>query len=265
MSIESNKQELTELIYQLADDDFIHAHRGSEWLGLAPHIEEDVAFSSINQDTMGHATMYYRILSELGEGKADDLSHLRKKEQFRNAIILEEKNGTGEYLDSPNYDWAFTVIRHLFYDVAKKIRLESLKQSSYEPLADAARKMLTEQYYHLLHWKIWFKQLMTSTEEARDRMETAIKRVWKDFGGVLTLGPHAEKMVSAGLIEDEAALRERFIDQIQELFNEVNYSIDNEPLMIRGDGRNGEHTEDLEHALKTLSEVYVSDPQATGW
>lgn len=62
------KEALLSLLYQLADDDFILAYRGSEWLGLAPHIEEDVAFSSINQDTMGHATMFYHLLEELGKG-----------------------------------------------------------------------------------------------------------------------------------------------------------------------------------------------------
>lgn len=261
----AHKSEIIELLYLLADDDFIHAYRGSEWLGLAPHIEEDVAFSSINQDTMGHATILYRLLEELGEGKADDLSHLRLPEQFRNAIILEEKNGTGEYMASPNYDWAFTVIRHCFYDIAKKVRLESLKQSSYEPLAHAARKMLTEQVYHLMHWKVWFNQLMMSTDEARERMEDAITRVWEDFGGVLTLGPQSEKFVAAGLIADEKILKQQFLDQVQELFREVNFSLDSDPQMTRGDGRNGQHTKDLDHALKILSEVYVSDPQATGW
>ena len=46
-------------------------------LGLAPHIEEDVASSSISQDSMGHAAMYYKLLEELGAGNADDLAHLR--------------------------------------------------------------------------------------------------------------------------------------------------------------------------------------------
>lgn len=56
---------IKELLLQLADDDFIHSYRGSEWLGLAPHIEEDVASSSIAQDTMGHAlysTNYWKNL-----------------------------------------------------------------------------------------------------------------------------------------------------------------------------------------------------------
>lgn len=66
---EQEQSALIELIYQLGDDDFILAYRGSEWLGLAPHIEEDVAFSSISQDMMGHAAMYYHLLEELGKAK----------------------------------------------------------------------------------------------------------------------------------------------------------------------------------------------------
>lgn len=261
-----NKHALVELLYLLADDNFIHAHRGSEWLGLAPHIEEDVAFSSINQDTMGHAVMYYRLLEDLGEGKADDISHLRNRSQYRNAIILEEKNGSGEYTEKPNYDWAFTVVRHLFYDLAKKIRLDSMKQSSYEPLAVTARKIVTEQYYHLLHWELWFKQLMQSTDEARKKMEAAICRVWRDFGGVLTLGPYGDQMTAAGLIGGEELLTKRWLNRIEALFTEVEFPIPTEkPGMAQGDGRKGEHTDDLQHALDTLSEVYKSDEDAVGW
>lgn len=263
---EDNRRVLVELLYQLADDNFIHAHRGSEWLGLAPHIEEDVAFSSINQDTMGHAVMYYRLLEELGEGKMDDISHLREPSEYRNAIVLEEKNGPGEYTETPDYDWAFTVVRHLFYDTAKKIRLDSMKQSSYKPLAITARKIVTEQYYHLLHWQLWFKQLMQSTDEARVKMEAAIERIWDDFGGVLTLGPNGDQMSAAGLIEGEELLTKRWMSKMEELFSEVEMAIPAKaPGMARGNGRKGEHTDDLPHAINTLSEVYKSDEDAVAW
>ncbi|MGV3489577.1 MAG: 1,2-phenylacetyl-CoA epoxidase subunit PaaC [Tuberibacillus sp.] len=260
------KKALTELLYQLADDNFIHAFRGSEWLGLAPHIEEDVAFSSINQDTMGHAVMYYKLLEELGEGKADDLAHLRSSDSFRNAVLLEFKNGTGEYLESPDYDWAFTVVRHLFYDLFKKIRLNALKRSSYEPLAQAARKILTEQTYHLMHWKTWFSQLMLSTEEARLRMEKALERCWQDMGGVLTLGQYGEDMTAFGLIASEDELKTEWMAEMMSLFSKVHYQKpERGPAIVSGNGRNGEHHSDLDHALNILSEVYRGDPQATGW
>lgn len=266
MGVNSHHTEaLYELLYQLADDDFINAYRGSEWLGLAPHIEEDVAFSSISQDTMGHAAMYYNLLEQLGVGKANDISHLRQAAQFRNANILEEKNGTGTYTEEPKYDWAFTVVRQFLYNVAKKIRLQSLRQSSYEPLAHTAAKIAMEQTYHLMHWEVWFRQLMLSTEEARIRMEKAIDRVWRDMGGVLTLGPYAEEMTATGLIESETLLKKRFMKQVEQYFKEINFTVKGEPGMSKGDGRRGEHTDDLTEALNTLSEVYRSDPHAAGW
>ncbi|GAB3043773.1 1,2-phenylacetyl-CoA epoxidase subunit PaaC [Virgibacillus ainsalahensis] len=256
---------ICELLYQLADDNFIHSYRGSEWLGLAPHIEEDVAFSSISQDTMGHAAMYYQLLEDLGEGNINDISHKRDPENFRNAIILEEVNGPGNYLKEPEYDWAFTVVRHLFFGVFKEIRLESLKQSSYEPLTHAAVKISTEQYYHLMHWKTWFNQLMSSTDEARERMERAIQRVWDEFDGVISLGKYSNDISDLDFIAPEEELRTQWLKSIQQLFAEVDFSIEGAPGMKSGNGRNGEHTDDLNEALNVLTEVYNSDLEAVAW
>lgn len=261
----SKNQALLELLYQLADDNFIHSFRGSEWLGLVPHIEEDVAYSSISQDLMGHAFMFYQLLEELGEGKLDQIAHGRKPKQFRNAIILEEKNGTGIYLENPNYDWAFTVVRNLLYAHFKTIQLDSLKQSSYEPLVIAARKIQTEQYYHLLHWETWFTQLMQSTEVAREKMENAIHRVWRDFGGVISLGKYGEEISANKYIDTEDELETRFLENIEKVFKKVDFKITGKPSMERGNGRNGEHTEDLKQAIETLSAVYLSDEKAASW
>lgn len=257
------KKALIELLYQLADDDFILAYRGSEWLGLAPHIEEDIAFASINQDTMGHAVMYYRLLESLGEGSADDLAHARKATERKNAVLLEMANGTGTYLDEPRYDWAFAVVRHYFYDIYKKVKLESLKQSTYEPLVQAANKMKMEQYYHILHWKVWFRQLCLSGEEGKTRMLDAIQKVWDQFDGVLTYGPYSDLMSKHGLIEDETLFRQRWQSEMKSIFESVLLPFPGKPKMIKGNGRAGQHTVDLDQALSTLSEVYNLDPQAS--
>ncbi|MES1046820.1 phenylacetate-CoA oxygenase subunit PaaC [Heyndrickxia oleronia] len=257
------KQLVIELLYQLADDDFILAFRGSEWLGLAPHIEEDIAYASINQDTMGHAVMYYELLEALGEGPADLLAHGRKAEHRKNAILLEMANGTGTYLENPKYDWAFAVVRHYFYDIYKKLKLESLKQSSYEPLAQAATKMKMEQYYHIMHWKVWFNQLCLSGGEAKTRMHAAIQQVWNEFSGVLTYGKHSLQMSQYGLIEEESLFKKRWEEEMRRVFEDVAISYPGDPKMQKGNGREGVHTDDLIQALATLSEVYHLDPQAT--
>jgi ring-1,2-phenylacetyl-CoA epoxidase subunit PaaC len=254
---------LLSLLYQLADDDFILAYRGSEWLGLAPHIEEDVAFSSISQDTMGHAAIFFQLLSDLGEGDVDYLAHARPAKERKNAILLELVNGPGHYLSKPCYDWAFAVVRNYFYVQAKKIRMESLKNSSYEPLANAALKVNMELYYHLLHWKTWFVQLMHAGDEARKRMEDAINRVLDDFDGVLSLGPLCKELDTFKIIESEDILKRKWKLTMKPVFDSVNLLMSEKFGMKNGDGRKGEHLKDLEDALLTLSEVYQTDPAAS--
>ena len=46
---------LAELILSAADDEFVIGFWDSEWTGIAPMLEEDVATSSIAQDEIGHA------------------------------------------------------------------------------------------------------------------------------------------------------------------------------------------------------------------
>ena len=38
-------QALKSFLYRMADDSLIIAHRNSEWTGLGPILEEDIAFS----------------------------------------------------------------------------------------------------------------------------------------------------------------------------------------------------------------------------
>ena len=260
----ANVDAVKELLYQLADDDFIHSYRGSEWLGLAPHIEEDVASSSITQDTMGHAAMFYQLLEELGEGDANQLAHDRPADKRRNAIILELENGPGHYMGEPAYDWAFAVVRNYFYTQAKMIKIQSLQGSSYQPLADVAAKVRMELHYHLMHWRTWFIQLMGSGhEEALMRMKAAIEKTSRDFKGIFSYGAHGEDFVTEGLIEDEDILLERWQQALAHTLESVGLTRI-EVGLASGDGRMGTHTNDLEQALNTLREVYAID-KAASW
>jgi ring-1,2-phenylacetyl-CoA epoxidase subunit PaaC len=256
------KEALTDLLFQLADDDFLFAYRGSEWLGLAPHIEEDVASSSISQDSMGHAAMFYSLLEELGLGKADDLAHARPAHERKNSILVERVNGPGHYMEDAQYDWAYAVVRNYFYTQAKKVKVDSLKQSTYGPLADIAVKVNMELYYHLLHWKTWFVQLFSTTEEAKQRMVEAMDKVMEDFGDLFSFGTHGEQMVEVGLIEEESVLKERWLASMAPIFESIGLEIPELASVRSQNGRNGEHTEELQAALATLSEVYNVDPVA---
>lgn len=256
------KKALIELLFQLADDDFLFAYRGSEWLGLAPHIEEDVASSSISQDSMGHAAIFYKLLEELGAGNADALAHARPANERKNCILVERVNGPGNYMEDARYDWAYAVVRNYFYTLAKKIKVQSLKQSDYQPLADVAVKVDMEIHYHLLHWKTWFVQLLSSTEDAKKRMIQAIEKVMNDFPDVFSFGDGAQRIHSYGLIEEEIVLKERWIAALEQVLETAQITIPQTTGVESKNGRNGEHSVELEEALEILGEVYHQDTAA---
>lgn len=261
---------LVELLYQLADDDLLAGFRASEWLGLAPHIEADVAFSSIAQNTVGHGAMMYELLEALGEGKADDLVHLREAEQYRNATLTERVNGTGSYLEEPRYDWAFAVARYYVYEQAKAVKHASLADGSFVPLAQLAVKISREQQYHLMHWDMWVTHLADSTADAYRRLVNAFDRVLPEVDELFSMGAHEKRIVGAGLIESSTILRDRWMARVggtlDRVYNErEKWKKHLYATLADGgpNGRNGEHTDDLSQAIDTLSCVYREDPVAS--
>jgi len=68
---EKHIEGLKEMLYKMADDQLIIGHRNSEWTGLGPMLEEDIAFSSMAQDKVGQSLALYELLHELGESEPD--------------------------------------------------------------------------------------------------------------------------------------------------------------------------------------------------
>src|SRR3954462_5736057 len=54
-------------LLELADDELILGWRNSEWTGISPLLEEDVALSSVAENEIGHARALYQLAArELG-------------------------------------------------------------------------------------------------------------------------------------------------------------------------------------------------------
>jgi ring-1,2-phenylacetyl-CoA epoxidase subunit PaaC len=244
------KAALVDFLYQLADDDLVLGHRDSEWLGLAPEIEEDVAFSSISQDEVGHATFYYGLLEALGEGTADELAFHRAAAQRRNSLLTERENG----------DWAHTIVRHYFYDVFEDIRLQALENSSYLPLRRGAAKIRREEFYHLLHLEMWFRHLALAGGEALERMQHAVDVLWADLDNLFDTGSLAHSFVDFGIVAmDKDDFRLSFMSRVKPVMSSVRIL---EPdVIVRHRGRDY-HTEVLADLLVTLGEVRNLDAEA---
>jgi ring-1,2-phenylacetyl-CoA epoxidase subunit PaaC len=203
---------LVSLLTGLGDDELVLGHRHSEWTGYAPHIEEDVAFSSIAQDEIGHAAAYYSLVAEVTGGNADALALGRPADDYRHALLCERPNG----------DWAFTLARHWLYDHADALRLETLEESSHEGIAALARKIRREERYHLIHADTWIKRVAHGPAEGRSKLIDAMARAWPEARGLFEPFDGEEEAVYEGLLATPSAkLATRWIKHTAETLDEL--------------------------------------------
>jgi len=69
-------------------------------------------------------------------------------------------------------------------------------------------------------------------------------------------------LIESNLIEPEEILRKNWSVSLEPIFTALQMTVP-EILKPMKNGRNGEHTKDLDQALLTLSEVYRLDPVAS--
>ena len=64
-------------VQNLADNTLVLGQRLSEWCGIGPFLEEELALTNTALDTIGQAKMLVEFATELkGEGTADDLAFM---------------------------------------------------------------------------------------------------------------------------------------------------------------------------------------------
>ncbi len=248
-----NEQAIKDLLYKLADDQLILGHRNSEWTGFGPILEEDIAFSSMAQDKIGHSLAFYTLLQELGEADPDTVAFTRNANQFHNSQLVELPNG--------EYD--FSLIRHFLYDNAEIIRFEMLSQSSYEPIAKVATKLKGEVKYHVLHANTWIKNLGTSTEEAILRLQSALNEALPYALGMFEKSKYEQEPIDAGVYAGEEAVKAEWLKRIQSVIEKTDLKLpDLATIEPKFGGRYGEHTEHLQPLLDEMAEVFKIDPTA---
>ena len=178
------------LVVALADDELVLGHRHSEWTGWAPYLEEDLAFSSIGQDEIGHARLLYELAEPLAGKDADALALGREPGEYRHAILCERPNG----------NWGFTIARQYLYDTADDVRLASLEGSSFAELAAAVKTIRLEERYHLEHAGQWFERLANGPVEARQRFAQGLEAAIGEALAVFEELPDEEALVANGVL-----------------------------------------------------------------
>lgn len=249
-----NIDAIKDLLYRLADDELVTGHRNSEWTSLGPILEEDIAFSSMAQDEIGHAQAYYILLHELlGEAHPDQLAFNRKVHEFRSCHLPEY----------PIQDYAFSLVRHVLYDLAETVRLEALTRSSFRPLGELAKKLLREERYHELHAQTWIRQLGNATDEAQQRLQAALDQAFPLALGLWEPTAYDEAIAADGIQPRESELEALWHAKLTELVNISNLELPQvADKTAHYGGRQGQHTPHLAAMLQEMDEVFAIDTAA---
>jgi ring-1,2-phenylacetyl-CoA epoxidase subunit PaaC len=247
-----NELAVKELLYRIADDLLIQGHRNSEWTGFGPLLEEDIAFSSMAQDKIGQSHALYSILHSMGEQEPDTVAFMRNSNQFHNCIFIELPNG--------EYD--FSLIRHFLFDTALAIRFDFLTQSSFTPLKELAVKIRGELKYHTLHANTWITQLGTANADSIHRLQTSLENAWPYALGIFEESPFEQELISSGVFAGEQATKDKWLTQVQAVIAKTSLSLPGENVQPVYGGRVGNHSEHLQPLLNEMSEVFRIDPGA---
>ena len=198
-----NAQELL----SFADDELVLGWRNSEWTGIAPFLEEDVAFSSIAQTEIGHARAWYELAAkELGTD-ADSLAFDREPAEYRCAPLVEMRMAD---------DWARTIARHWLYETADSIRVQVLINSVDGDIRGLAEKIDREEAYHRMHAEMWAERLRDEPP-----FRAAVDELWPYALGLLIEAQRPLLCQATARDEVESVERGSHTDDLAPLWEEM--------------------------------------------
>lgn len=246
---------LLEYLLRLGDNTLVLGHRISEWCGVAPVLEEDIALANTALDLMGQTQMWLGLAAEVeGQGRtADDLAFLRDVWDFRNVLLLERPNG----------DFGQTMMRQFLFDAFQTLNLAALQASSDQRIADIAAKALKEATYHLERSRVTVIALGDGTDESRCRMQGALDAQWPFAGELFVSDAVDAAMVEAKIAPDPASLRPAWDNIVLPALHDATLRVPDSDFAHRG-GKDGvRHTEHLGHMLTTMQWLQRAYPGAT--
>lgn len=262
MSSDFPRAAIQTLLLSLADDELMLGHRNSEWTGYGPLLEEDIAFSNIAQDELGHSMAWYTLYEQLAGKTPDEMAFEREWNDYSCCCFVTYPKG----------DFAYSVVRQYLFDEAEQVRLRAFANSSYVPIKEASVKILREEAYHLLHSKGLVERLGDATEESHRRMQAAVDAAFPQSLGIFETLEGEDELVAAGVFSGNKKLQSEWLKHVVPVLNGASLavpvkdpdgacSIQTSPEL---GGRKRNHTEHLRQLVDDLQAVYRTVP-GTKW
>ena len=242
-----------EFLLRQGDNALVLGHRVSEWCGMGPALEEDIALANVALDLIGQARMWLDLAGEReGAGRdADALAYHRDPYDFRNLLLVEQPNG----------DFGHTMMRQFLFDAFHAPWLASLASSPDDRIAGIAAKAAREAAYHLDRSRGTVIALGDGTEESRARMQAALDRLWPYAGEMFATDATDRAMADAA--PDPAKLRPEWDATVRDAMAEATLTVPDTTFAQSG-GRTGKrHSEHLGHMLAVMQSLPRAHPDAT--
>ena len=243
---------MVNLLLSIADDKLFLGHRNSDWTGIAPILEADIAFSSLAQDDIAHASAIYQLINSLTGQDPDQIAFGRNENEYLCADIVTK---------SDEFNWAFAIARQFYCNTFDFIRLQRLSSSSWSPLASLAKRLCAEQAIHIDHVNSWINHLGNGNDDSSSRIQIALD----------TLAPYAvmlfekpkglHELHEAGVLTCDDDFFATWKQAMETITKGAGLSLSIDPTDAPG-GRAGIHDEDFSRSLNELQEVFSTDPLA---
>lgn len=257
MSLESlldrEREAVLDFLAALGDDEYIHGDRLSSWLTIAPTLEEDNVLTSIAQDEMGHARLWFEVVTDHRDVTVDELAIFRSADRRHNSTLVEREYD----------DFADTIVRSFLYDQYERLLLEAIEDGDRRQLADRAGVALNEEPFHREHVEEWLDVFGTlSREPDRDRLRRAVTSNLEHAGDLFAF-PEADLLVESGtLARAPSALAEEWRGTVLPELAALPVDLTEAELADRldtgeYDGRLGNHTADLEAFVETMQPAEI--------
>lgn len=244
-----------EFLCRMGDNALVLGHRLSEWCGMAPVLEEDIALANIALDLIGQTRLWLDLAAEEeGAGRsADDLAMLRDVWDFRNLLLVER----------PNDDFGVTMMRQALFDAWHLPMLTALSDAADARIAEIASKAVKEVAYHAERSAETVIGLGDGTEESHQRMQHALTLLWPYVGEMFEPDSVDQAMDAAGIAPDLAAMRTAYDARIGAIMADATLTIPDSRFGHSG-GKNGfQHSEHLGHMLTQMQWLQRAYPGAT--
>lgn len=249
----ATSEHLAQRILAFADDSLLLGHRNSEWSGHAPILEEDIAFSNLALDELGHAQLWYVLYQELTGADPDRVVFFRNVSDWRSS----------QFVELPKGDWAFSMMRQYLYDAYENVLLPLLTESRDARVVEIATKIRSEEIYHLRHTANWIKRLGLGTDESHVRSQRALDELWAYALQLFVPIEGENELITSAITTDPEALERAWRAAVVEHLTNSGLRIPAPPRILQPS--RDRHTTYLSDLLADMQSVARSEESGVAW